>query len=80
MPVPKAAMDEDGLFRPREDEIGSPRKVPFVKTEAVAEGVCSSSDSHFRLAALGSNSAHKRPAFWGNRFEQIARHNHVAVC
>lgn len=44
VPMPEAPVDQDHLAEPREDEIGRTRQVPSVKPEAVAQGVCRSTN------------------------------------
>lgn len=67
VPVPKAAMYEDDLAAPGEDEVGSPRELPAVKTVAVAEAMHQATNGHFRARTGGTDTGHDLGSLlWGN--------------
>jgi hypothetical protein len=58
MPVPKAAMNEQGGLPARKDQIRRPRKLSDVQTKTEAESVRRASHDQFGLRAFAANAAH----------------------
>lgn len=55
MPMPEAAMYEDDLTVPREDDVRPTWKVPDMEPKSVAQGVKQLSDHVFRLCVTPAN-------------------------
>ena len=65
--MPEAAVDQDGLPEPRENEIGRAGQVPPVQPKPAAERVRQSSHRDLRRGVRGADARHdRRASFRGN--------------
>lgn len=62
MPVPETAMNQNNSAVVRENNIGFPRKIAGVETEAEAAAVQQAADAYFRFCIGATNAAHHAAA------------------
>ena len=59
MPVPEASMDKNHDVPFRKDQIGTPGKLPDVRTKAIAHCVKRTTDKHLRFRVNTTNATHE---------------------
>ena len=63
--MPKAAVNEDHLFSPWKNQVGSARKFSTVESEAKTQSMGHAPDHHFRFCVLATNARHQPGAAFG---------------